>query len=417
MLRFCLDSTWRRVWSGEYLALHSDRTMLPAQATAAPWPDPSALYVHVPFCPYKCAYCDFVTHVGGTNLVQPYVDAVCREIERSSHIHPSLPLRSIYLGGGTPGMLMPRQVAQVLSTASDAFGFDAECEITLESNPDTVELAALVGFRKARVNRLSLGVQSLDRGELHVLGRGHDPATVVTATKYAREAGFLNLSLDLIYGVPGQSLESWRQTLEGVLALRPEHISLYSLIVEPRTTFDLLRRRGRLALPEDDLVADMYDVASELLRTAGFEHYEVANWALPGFQCRHNLAYWHDHQFLAVGVGAFDYIRPYRSSRVRGTKRYVDLVNGHASVISHKDEITPAIERFETAVMGLRLLDEGVSRDRFRSRFPEGLDATYGTVISELAALGFLTDDGETIRMRESMVPLANEAWERFLPA
>ncbi len=381
------------------------------------WEPPSSLYVHIPFCPYKCPYCDFVTHVGSPSLIAPYVDSVCEEISRSGGSVAAARLKTVYFGGGTPGMLAPHQIQQILATAGSTFGIEESAEIDLETNPDTVSYDSLAGFRTVGVNRLSLGVQSMDEAELARLGRGHSPETVVASMKIARKAGFDNVSLDLIYGTPGQSMASWLETLASVLALEPDHLSLYALIVEPGTTFNLMQRRGRLFLPEDDLVAEMYFEARRLLTAAGFVHYEVANWARPGLESRHNLTYWRNRQFLAAGVGAFDYLRPYRSVRIRGVKPYIDALRSGASVIREHEESSPEIERFETAVMGLRLLNEGLNRQAFDRRFPEGLDAAYGRVIIDLTAHGFLVDDGQRVRLPEDKVPVANEIWERFLPS
>jgi oxygen-independent coproporphyrinogen-3 oxidase len=380
------------------------------------WTKPSALYLHIPFCPYTCPYCDFVTHVGSPSLRQPYVDALCREIDMIAEYHSTNTLATVFLGGGTPGMLAPAQIGQILMEVERRFGIDQAPEITIETNPDTVATDQLTGLRAAGVNRLSLGVQSFNGHELRLLGRGHSPEDVTRAFLQARDAGFENISLDLMYGIRDQSMNSWKETLKAAIGLDPEHMSLYSLIVEPKTVYSRLEERGELILPLDDLVADMYLMACKLMQQAGFIHYEVANWARPGMESRHNTVYWHNDQFFAAGVGAHDYLRPHRSVRIRGVKRYIDRLAAGDAVIDEQIESSPAIERFETAVLGLRLLQEGLPRAGFAQRFDESLDAVYGETIAELIVAGFLSDDGETIRLREEMVPLANEAWERFLP-
>lgn len=376
---------------------------------------PKSLYVHVPFCPYKCPYCDFVTRVGSDKLVESYVDAVCEEIRRLDY-EPRSRLDTVFFGGGTPSMLAPEQIQRILREANDCFGFDAGVEISLEANPDAVDASKLDGFRTAGVNRLSLGVQSLQPHELRLLGRQHTPAQVGQAVAWARSAGFDNLSIDLIYGTQAQTKDSWHRTLDHVCRLEPDHLSMYSLIVEPGTTYGRLQTHSRLALPEDDLVADMYDLACEIMDASGFVHYEVANWRRPGKECRHNLAYWHNEQFLAAGVGAHDFIRPFRSARIRGVQRYIAAISSHSSVIKQREYISPIEERFETVIMGLRLLEEGVPRQIYRERFEEELEDRYGAQINELRTIGFIEDDGSRIRLPESKVPLANEVWEKFLP-
>lgn len=378
---------------------------------------PDALYIHVPFCPYKCPYCDFVTHVGGAELVAPYVEALCREIEATGAEHSPHSLRTVFLGGGTPAMLAPRDVDRILEAAVRSFGIEPTAEITIEANPDVVTDASLAGFRAAGVNRLSLGAQSLDAEELRLLGRGHGPRDVEAAVLAARRAGFRAVSLDLMYGVQRQTPASWAATMESALSFEPNHLSLYSLIVESKTAYGRRSLRGELSLPPDDDVADMYLLACDKLARAGFIHYEVANWAIPGCESRHNLTYWRNEQFFAVGVGAYDYRRPYRTLRLRNTRRYIERIRCGRPVASLRDEVSPDLERFETAVMALRLLTEGLRRDAFNRRFLEGLDCVYGVVIAELTALGLLIDDGESVRLPEDKVTVANEVWERFLPA
>lgn len=357
-----------------------------------------------------------MTHVGGQVLVAPYVDAICAEIERISEDPRAQALQTVYFGGGTPSMLTPQQIDAILQTVDRTFGIEQGAEISLESNPETVDRAKLLGFRAAGMNRFSIGAQTLQSNELKLLGRGHDAFEVQEAVSLARGAGFDSISLDLIYGTPEQTQESWRRSLEGVLALGVDHMSLYSLILEPGTTFDRLFRRGDLNLPDDDAVADMLELSCPMLEDAGFTHYEVGSWECGGTQCRHNLAYWHNDEFFAAGVGAYDYLRPYRSVRLRSVKRYIQAIEGGEDAIAHRDYVDPLDERFETAVMGLRLLTEGLNRRVYRDRFGETLESRYGSILAELQTLGFLDDDGEAVRIRQSMVQLANEAWQRFLP-
>lgn len=346
----------------------------------------------------------------------PYVRALCQEIGATGDKYPDHVVETVFLGGGTPSMLEPRSIEEILDQITRSFGIGDGAEISMEANPDTVDSAKLAGFRKAGINRISLGAQSLDPAELRSLGRGHGPADAARSVQDARAVGFDNLSLDLIYGTVGQTLESWGATLDGVLELEPDHISLYSLIIEPGTQYNRRRSQGKLPLPEDDLVADMYDLACRRLGEEGYGHYEVANWAKPGFQARHNLAYWRDEEFFAVGVGAYDYIRPYRSVRVRNTKRYIEAMEAGGDGIAKRDLVEGPDERFETAVLRLRLLQEGLSREVFVGRFGETLEQCYGPVLEELVEIGLIQDDGEVIRLVETKVPLANEAWERFLP-
>jgi oxygen-independent coproporphyrinogen-3 oxidase len=341
---------------------------------------------------------------------------LCKEIEQIAACVESPGLSTVYIGGGTPSLLTPGQIASTLDSVNRNFGILPGAEISIESNPGTVTTASLSGYRSAGVNRLNIGAQSMNEYELKALGRKHDPAAVAEAVSAARAAGFENVNVDLMYGGPGGTLESWRQTLNTVTDLRPDHLSLYSLIVELGTRFNRLFESGRLALPPDDTVADMYDVACEALAAAGFEHYEVANWSRPGMQAAHNLAYWRNEEFFAAGVGAYGYVRPNRFYHVRGTKKYIDAIMAGKDGIGGNDFVDPLDERFETVVMRLRLLDEGLDARVYEERFAERLDDRYGSTIAELVELGFLERIGSAVRLREVKVPLANEAWARFLP-
>lgn len=378
---------------------------------------PRSVYIHIPFCPYKCPYCDFVTHVGSYRLVEPYVQALIREISQLDPEGTGPSLETIYFGGGTPSILKPMQVEAILGALDRRLGLESTAEISLEANPDAVDLEKLRGFRAAGVNRLSFGVQSFQPTELRALGRRHTHDEVRQSFSAARDAGFENLSIDLIYGVQHQTLASWRETLREAVALSPDHLSMYSLIVEPGTTYGRLYDARRLVLPDDDIVADMYDLACDQMRDHGFDHYEVANWSRAGAECLHNLTYWRNQQFYALGVGAHDYLKPFRSVRVHSVRRYIDILQAGSSPIQEREFVGPEDERFETVVMGLRLLREGQCRRAYELRFGEPLEHQYDKVVDELKALGLIEDDGCCLLIPEMKVPLANEIWERFLPS
>lgn len=380
------------------------------------WREPSSLYLHVPFCPIKCPYCDFVTHVGSDALIEPYVVALCAEIERLARSASATALDTVYIGGGTPSLLTPEQIHRVLTCVDRTFGLAPDAELSMEANPGTVNVASLAGYRAAGINRLSLGGQSMDDGELRRLGRNHRAEDIRLGVGLSRQAGFDNVSLDFIYGTPGQTAASWKRTLDQALQLAPEHLSLYSLIVEDGTPFARRQSAGTLPLPPDDDVVDMYHLACDRLRSQGYEHYEVANWSRRGRQCRHNLTYWRDEEFYAAGVGAHGYLRPVRFAHVRGTKRYIELISQGADAIASREHTGPFDERFESVVMPLRLLSEGFDVRCYAARFGDDFAHRYGSVVGELQDLGFLEVDGPILRLREDKVPLANEAWVRFLP-
>jgi oxygen-independent coproporphyrinogen-3 oxidase len=383
-------------------------------STSTGWPVPASIYLHVPFCPYKCFYCDFVTYVNGERLIPRYVTALEEEIRRLVEGKPRL--ETIYIGGGTPAMLSPTQIHGIIEAVNTAFTVHGRAEISIEANPGEIGRDSLSDLRFAGVNRVSFGAQSMSDRELVGLGRGHRAADVARAVTDARAAGLDSVALDLIYGIPEQTLESWRETLNRVVNIGPDQVSLYTLIVEPRTRFHRLSVLGQLGLPDDDSIADMYELACDVLGAAGYLHEEVATWATAGAFCRHNLNYWHNHEFWAAGVGAYDYLRPYRSTRGRQTNRYVERIESGLDPIARRDLVDEFDERFETVVMGLRLLREGLTRERYEQRFGESLNSRFGLIIQELVSMNLLADDGNAIRIPEDKVMIANEIWERFLP-
>lgn len=373
------------------------------------------LYIHIPFCPTKCEYCAFVTHIGSLKLVPDYLASLAREATILAENSRSGDLHTVYFGGGTPSMLQPEQIEWVLTRMRDCFGFARDCEITIEAHPLTVDQQRLSGYHLAGVTRISFGAESMRDSELKRLGRRHTAAQVEQAVWSARNAGFASVALDLMYGLPGQTIDSWRATLERALALHADHLSLYSLSVEPRTVFRRKLTRGQLELPADELVVEMYHEACTLLRLAGYEHYEVANWARPGKRCAHNMAYWMNQEVLAVGVGAHGYVKPFRTENISHTKHYIDAVLNGRAAVHDRELVGSAIELAETVVLGLRLLTEGIDLDQIGRRVGINASALYQAEVAELSSLGLLDSSSGRLTLPEAAVPVANEVWERFV--
>lgn len=374
------------------------------------------IYVHIPFCPVKCPYCAFVTHVGSLKLMEPYLDALVAEAAALRRDRPGGPLRTIYFGGGTPSLMTPRQLVRLLDRLDGLFGRAEDCEVTLEAHPGTVGPTELAGFAAAGVTRLSFGGESLQVRELEHLGRTHSGDRVVELVSLAEGAGFASVSVDLMYGVPAQTLHSWDATLRRILSVRPHHLSLYPLQVEPRTVYGLRKRRRQLQTPEDEVVAEMYALACARLRAAGYEHYEVASWALEGHRCRHNLAYWQNREFYAVGVGAHGYLKPYRTENVRGTKRYIEMVAEGRSPLAERTSIGRREELTETVMLGLRLLRDGLDLDGVSRRFGVDLRKRFAADLQELMTRNLVSLESGRLTLAESAVPIANEIWERLIP-
>jgi oxygen-independent coproporphyrinogen-3 oxidase len=390
---------------------------------------PFSLYVHVPFCGHRCAYCDFNTYAGQQNAIPKYVEALCREITLvGARLGATLRLHTVYFGGGTPSLLAPSQIGDMIASIRAGFLLEPDAEITLEANPGTVDQPALEALRVLGVNRLSFGVQSANGEELRQLERTHTFLDVLSAFSIARSSGFENLNADLIYGLPGQALRTWQETVRRVLELGPQHISAYALTLERGTPFGNWSARGLLPTPDPDLAADMYEWACRAFDQAGFGHYEISNWARPGFECRHNTQYWKGLPYLGVGAGAHGYANGYRYSNVLGIRAYIDRLMEDsetiqdqrgarpllgerrtpgepsmagwppmtaASVDSHEQTIADDMADF--MLMGLRLTRDGIAASAFARRFGSPLAAEYGPEIAELQSLGLLERLGREV--------------------
>jgi oxygen-independent coproporphyrinogen-3 oxidase len=387
---------------------------------------PLSLYVHLPFCQARCTYCDFNTYSGMGSLFGPYVEAVCREIASWSR-EPG-PVHTIYLGGGTPTVLPVPLIGRVLAACCRVFLVDEESEISCEANPGTVTLHALRSLRALGVNRLSLGVQSFDDAELRLLGRIHSIGDVLEGMADARRAGFENVNLDLIYGLPGQALSTWQQSLSRALALEPEHLSLYGLTLEEGTPLQAAVKQGRLPAPDPDLAADMYELALEQLRRADYIHYEISNWARgDSLFCRHNLTYWRNRPYLGFGAGSHSFYGGRRWWNAARPEEYIARVQGKTSEISEtsevseltavegQEEVSTRLEMAETMILGLRLIQEGVSVEEFSRRFGQTPHETYPQEMESLGELGLLAWDEARVRLTPRAWLLANVVFQRFL--
>ncbi|CAA9538732.1 MAG: Hypothetical radical SAM family enzyme in heat shock gene cluster, similarity with CPO of BS HemN-type [uncultured Thermomicrobiales bacterium] len=409
---------------------------LPSASPAVPAPAsldaPLGIYLHVPFCAHVCPYCDFNTYAGQGGLIPRYVDALEREIARQGGALGGRDAATIFFGGGTPSLLSPSDIGRLVRACRGAFAVAADAEVTLEANPNGVDPAYFAGLLEAGVNRVSLGVQTQQRRGLRVLGRQHEATDAAAAFRAARDAGFANLSLDLIFGWPGQTPDGWVADLDTVLGWPgsaggpdgPEHLSLYSLIVEPGTPMADAVARGILAVPDDDATADLYEAAIARMADAGYVHYEVANWARePGLASRHNLGYWRNGDYLGLGAGAHGHLAG-TSPALPGARRmqhllpatWVAAVERGDDPTSNTEAIPPATAIGETMLLGLRLLRQGVAADAFLARHGIALDALYGATIAELAAKGLVErTPGGGVRLTSRGLLLANDVCAEFL--
>jgi len=432
-------------------------------------PDTS-LYFHIPFCTHRCAYCDFNTYAGQEELMPAYVEALCKEVEfvgnqlQGQKNKGEGKVHTIFFGGGTPSLLSPEQFESIFRSIHNSFRLTDDVEITIEANPGTVSYENLIQLRKIGINRISYGVQSANTEELRMLERVHNFFDVIEAVSSARKAGFDNLNLDLIYGLPEQTLQTWQTTVKRILDLHPEHISAYALTLEHGTPFGRWSAKGLLPLPDPDLAAEMYEWLGETLEANGYVQYEISNWArindegkmqndecelanssfciphshlhdLPSksravqvsFQCRHNLQYWRGDPYLAFGAGAHGYANGYRYSNVLRIKTYIDRLSNLESRISniefplspatvnqHKQSLQDDMSEF--MMTGLRLTQEGVSEEKFQTRFAQSMSDVYGKEIDELLKLGLIERvRGEGIRITRRGRLLGNQVFVRFV--
>jgi oxygen-independent coproporphyrinogen-3 oxidase len=381
-----------------------------------------SLYLHIPFCKTRCTYCAFNTYTNAEAYLPAYVAALCNELRWLGHVTQQ-PVHTIFLGGGTPSLLSPSQIANILQTCRAAFQISPEAEITLEVNPLSASDAYFARVRAAGINRLSIGMQSVHRSELRLMARDHDADAVPRTVRAARAAGFENINLDLIFALPYQTLAMWLESLQAALALQPQHLSLYALELESGTAMTRDVERGRLPLPDDELAAEMYEAADELLAQHGLLQYEISNWARSGWECRHNLQYWHNLPYLGAGAGAHGYADGVRYAIVRPIPRYIALASAQdaplpfpftASVEWHEriDAQTAMLEHLFT---GLRLVRQGVRDSEFKARFGVALSEVFGEPFAKLRAQGLLQHEGDAWRLSRSARLISNRVFAALL--
>jgi oxygen-independent coproporphyrinogen-3 oxidase len=396
----------------------------------------NSLYIHIPFCNHRCGYCDFNTFTGIQHLIPIYSQAVCTEIEYlSQYAMEQLTIKSIYFGGGTPSLVPEIYLEKILSCIENNFNLLPSPEITIEANPGTISKNYLKNIHSLGVNRISIGMQSANSKELTLLERLHSYDDVVRAVVWSRATGIKNLNLDLIFGLPHQVLESWLTTLEAALSLQPEHLSLYALTLEHGTPMQHKVETGLLPEPDPDLVADMYEAASERLAEAGFVQYEISNWARMNnsgelYSCQHNLQYWRNLPYLGLGAGAHGFINHYRTVDVSSPEAYIKSMKNRRQQIKERNlfpstpgtiELNPIdadTEIAETMMMGLRLVVEGVSNQEFEQRFRTSLQMRFGVQIDRLISFGLLEwagAQGERLRLTQKGYLLGNQVFTEFV--
>ncbi|GAC1583667.1 MAG: radical SAM family heme chaperone HemW [Candidatus Elarobacter sp.] len=370
----------------------------------------AGVYIHLPFCPYICPYCDFAKWAWDDARAARYLGALRAELANA----PQVEARTLFFGGGTPTTYGPDVIASLVDDVRARFGLPAGAEISVEANPDPSLAHRLAGLYAAGANRLSIGVQSFDARELRVLGRRHTARDVANAVGAARIAGFRNVSIDLIFGAPGQTEETWAASLDAAIALQPEHVSAYGLTIEEGTPYATWFAREPSAFADDTLEAALYQLAIDRLRAAGFEHYEISNWAKPGFRSRHNASYWANADYLGLGVGAASYLGGVRSTHTRDLESYDEAALAGDPIPGESERLEGAAQAGEAIMLALRTA-EGVDLASFRERYGIDVNERYRDVVDRFVAAGMLHADGTSVRLTARGRFLANDVCGAFL--
>lgn len=373
----------------------------------------SELYIHIPFCVKKCLYCDFLSFPADEKTKEKYIEALCDELLYIGSERCDKPLRSVFIGGGTPSVLPAEQIIKVTETVRSRFDLMPDAEVTIECNPGTLDEDKLKAYRECGINRLSLGLQSSHESELKSLGRIHTYDDFVACIRMAEEAGFDNINVDLMSGLPGQSASSFEETLRKVCTLSDsiKHISAYSLIVEEETPFGQMYEDGKLELPGEDEDRQMYHMTSRILKEYGFERYEISNYARPGYECIHNIGYWTGVEYFAAGLDAASYYGHCRYSDTPDMEEYLkDPLAGPALI----EKLDQSGLMSEYMILGLRLTS-GVSVSEFENRFKISLFDAYGKEIGRFESDGLLEHTGDFIKLSEKGLDLANFVMRAFI--
>ena len=379
---------------------------------------PISLYVHIPFCLKRCIYCDFISGLYNPDRAYAYIDALKKEM---SHLPNEQPLSTLFIGGGTPTALSSDVLSTLIDHIFTKFRFEEDYEATIEANPGTVDTDKLKAIRSAGINRISIGVQSFHDDELSLLGRIHTSAEAEHAVHLARDAGFENIGIDLIYGIPGQDTEIWNNTLGKAVSLKPKHISTYELTVEKQTElYKYLTEDNKFTLPDEDKIIEMYQYAIDYLKSEGYHHYEISNFALPNYPCRHNLNYWDRGECYGAGLGAHSFINKTRFHNTDDLDEYLDLISQGKSPVKGSESITADMALSEAIFLGLRKTC-GINIETFSKRYNRNILSCYQKELDALQADGLIEVTSSdcsyetTLKLTQKGLVLSNEVFIKFI--
>lgn len=373
-------------------------------------PQPRSAYIHVPFCAHRCGYCNFTLVAGRDDLIVRYIEAIEREL---SWLETPRPVKTLFFGGGTPTHLDPKQLERLFRSVLHWFSLALGYEFNIEANPIDIDADRVAVLADFGVNRVSLGAQSFDAGKLELLERDHDADQIASAVERLRPH-VRSISLDLIFGAPGETLEGWRCDLEAALRLEPDHISTYGLTFERGTSFWSRRQHGKLTSLDEETERAMYAEAIDRLTAEGYKHYEVSNFARPGHRCRHNEVYWAAEEYYAIGPGAARYVNGRRETNHRSTTTYIQRVLGGQSPVAECETLEPEDRAREALVLGLRRLP-GIERPAFAAKTGFEVDELVGPELKKYVKLGLFSDDGRRIRLTRPGLYVSDALWSAFL--
>jgi oxygen-independent coproporphyrinogen-3 oxidase len=376
---------------------------------------PLGLYIHIPYCIHKCGYCDFNSHPIKQDEMDHYIDALVVEMKHYAKIYTNTNIiKTIFLGGGTPTTLNPFQLERILKECVNEFTIASNAEITIEANPATVGIELMKSIRTMGYNRISIGVQSFDKAELKLLDRAHGPKEIHSTVDCARKAGFDNLSLDLMFAVPNQSLSSWENNLNKALEKNPEHLSTYNLTIEQGTAFSKLQSNGKLIMPDDDHQLELYKKTIERLTKKGFHHYEISNFAHRGKECKHNITYWENKNTLGLGAGASSYMNGTRFKNINLPAHYIRQVKEKKTAVKHSETLELRQAMGETIMLGLRLL-QGISIHQFEKRFQISFINLFRNIISALKEKELVIIEKDYLRLSQKGLFWADSVTLEFI--
>ncbi len=392
--------------------------------------EPLSLYIHIPFCRTKCPYCDFNTYENIEHLIDDYIASLITELTCWS-IYLDLnsknkTIKSVFFGGGTPSYIAENHIKKIMEVVKTNFNLLEDAEITIECNPNDLFEEKILSWKNSNINRLSIGAQSFSDKFLRVLGRDHDLLEISQGFLTARSLGFDNLSLDLIYGIPGQNIADWKSTIHKALELKPDHISMYGLTIEKNTKFDWMVTEGLMPNPDSDIAADMYEFVEEEMHNNGYTHYEISNWSLPSKESKHNLTYWYSQEYIGIGAGAHSFYSGLRFWNVNSPNEYINLlekkqliqdnteIQGGFCAVSEIEDYDDNTRIADQFILGLRLV-EGIDKSIFTQSFIDLISRKYEKEIEELIYIGLLEITNTSIKLTKRGRLLANEVFYKFL--